>query len=85
MLVVRKGKYKLEDLHIGMQVTVSDLCNIYDTYLLLTGITNINLDEIGTLVWFGSKLTNEARELINNGAECLYFDKDEITGLVTFE
>ena len=82
--MAKKGKYKLEDLYIGMQVTASDLLGIYDVNMLVTGITNINLDEVGTLVWFGEYMTKEADNLITNGAKRLYFDKKIMTGEVKF-
>ena len=80
-----KPKLRLEDLNIGMKVTVSDLKGIFNKYMLISGITNINLDEVGTLVWFGDVLTDEARKLISSGAECIYFDKEECTGEVIYD
>ena len=79
-----KPSLKLEDLKIGMQVTVAELKNIYDINMLVTGITNINLDEVGTLIWFGEYMTDEADALIEKGAKRLYFDKVVMKGEVRF-
>lgn len=78
-------KLKLEDLKIGMKVKVSDLLGIYDTYMLVDGITNVNLDETGVLVYFNNVLTRETDNLIKNGAVMLYFDEDEMTGEVLYD
>ncbi len=78
-------KLKLEDLKIGMKVKVSDLLGIYDTYMLVDGITNVNLDETGVLVYFNNVLTRETDNLVKNGAVMLYFDEDEMTGEVLYD
>lgn len=79
------NKLKLEDLKIGMKVKVSDLLGIYDTYMLVDGITNVNLDETGVLVYFNNVLTRETDNLVKNGAVMLYFDEDEMTGEVLYD
>lgn len=78
-------KLKLEDLKIGMKVKVSDLLGIYDTYLLVDGITDINKDEVGILVYIGRTLKAETNEMMKNGAIMLWFDEAEMTGEVFYD
>lgn len=74
------NKLRLEDLKVGMKVKVSDLLGVYNTYLLVSGLSGINSDEIGELVYFGKDLDYEVDDLMKNGAIMMYFDEDEMTG-----
>lgn len=76
-------KLRLEDLKIGMEVTIDDLKGIYDTYFVVSNL--VNLDSVVRLEYISKDLTSEADKFNLSGYTLLYFDKYEMTGEVSYD
>lgn len=74
-------KLKLEDLKVGMWVTVSDLSNIVDTYILLKDTEIKDGEVIGVIDSILCSPSTDAQEKISSGeVYCVYNDKIDVEG-----
>lgn len=79
-----RDKLKLENLKIGMEVSVGELLEIYDTYFVLTDTTGHGSDMNGTLAFYGKSVDDYANDLIKRGAFYMYLDRHEMLGEVEY-
>lgn len=78
-------RYTLDELKVGMKVTVEQLENVYDTYMLIL-YENMG-DDVGTLVYFGKDTDEEYSKLFFSGKPMcpLYNIKEEAEGIYSYE
>lgn len=78
-------RYTLDELKVGMKVTVEQLQNIYNTYMLIL-YENMG-DKVGTLVYFGKDANEEYSKLFFSGKPMcpLYNIKEEVDGVCSYE
>lgn len=50
---MNKPLLRLEDLHVGMIVSYKQLSNIYDTYITLINVKDIDDDWVGEIAFIG--------------------------------
>lgn len=84
------GKFYLSDgrkLEIGMKVTLADVSDVYDLYMIIKGINKLHgdKDKAGTLVYFGKHLSKEALKLMGRDSICIIWDSDEMNGEVFYD
>lgn len=66
---------KLEDLKVGMRVSVSELANIFYKLIILT---DFDKDNKGKIVYIGEPNTSESTNLYNSLEEiCTVYNVDE--------
>ena len=82
-------RYKLSELKVGMQVKLSELRNILDTHMVLTGAKMIGSDDlVGTLVFFGNDESAYEKWFKQSGSEPMtpvYFDSEELRDEVVYD
>lgn len=78
-------RYTLDELKVGMKVTVEQLENVYDTYMLIL-YENMG-DDVGTLAYFGKDTDEEYSKLFFSGKPMcpLYNIKEEAEGIYSYE
>lgn len=78
-------RYTLDELKVGMKVTVEQLENVYDTYMLIL-YENMG-DKVGTLAYFGKDTDDEYARLFMLGKPMcpLYNIKEEAEGIYSYE
>lgn len=60
-------RYKLEELKVGMRVTVKELSDVLDTYIILINIESLGFDNvIGDIAYIGKELTPESTRIVMN-------------------
>lgn len=78
-------RYTLDELKVGMKVTVEQLENVYNTYMLIL-YENMG-DDVGTLAYFGKDTDEEYSKLFFSGKPMcpLYNIKEEAEGIYSYE
>lgn len=66
-------RYKLEELKIGMRVTVRELDNILDTYIILIDVVPYTIYDIrGSIAFIGKEPTREIDEIVNKNKDNVF-------------
>ncbi len=80
------NKLKLEDLKIGMKVSVSDLNSISNTYILLRETEVKEGEVLGLIDSILFSPTKDAQEKVSSGkVYCVYNDKIDVEGDIYYE
>lgn len=80
-------RYKLEDLKIGMRVTILELSEIYDTYIILINTESLGINDLkGDIAYIGKELTPESTRIVmSHKTFGVYNDSMEVEGDVSYD
>lgn len=81
------NKLSLPELHIGMKVYKNQLSEIYDTYIVLTEVTDTEYGLYGQVGFIGKEITDEVAKLRNeiSPLTCIFNDSTEMGDDVIYE
>jgi hypothetical protein len=85
MATAVEKKYTLNELKLGMNVSASQLSNIYDTYMIIA--YSNQSDKIGELVYVGNTQNDKYEQWFNQTRPItpIYNSKEELEDLVVYD